>query len=142
MIQPIEIYPMAMFPTLSVADVRASVEPYTERVGFASVFTLPGPDGGVAMAHLTVAEVRGPLLAPDAGMSEDGRAKGVGVVLSFLADSEPVDEVAASLVAKGVAIAEGPSRGRGTCGTSLCMTPTGIGWSSLRPWTFPGALRT
>ena len=49
MIQPIEIYPMAMFPTLSVADVRASVEPYTERVGFASVFTLPGPDGGVAM---------------------------------------------------------------------------------------------
>ena len=108
MIQPIEIYPMAMFPTLSIADVRASVEPYTERVGFASVFTLPGPDGGLAMAHLTVAEVRGPLLAPDAGTSDDGRCKGVGVVLSFLADSEPVDEVAASLVAKGVAIAEGP----------------------------------
>ena len=108
MIQPIEIYPMAMFPTLSVADVRASVEPYTERVGFASVFTLPGPDGGIAMAHLRWRKYADLPLAPDAGMSEDGRAKGVGVVLSFLVDSVPVDDFAAELAARGVEIAEGP----------------------------------
>ena len=47
-----EIYPMPMFPTLSVADVAASVEWYTNKMGFTSVFTLPAPDGGIAMAHL------------------------------------------------------------------------------------------
>ena len=39
MTEPMEIYPMAMFPTFSVGDVAASVEWYTGKVGFASVVT-------------------------------------------------------------------------------------------------------
>ena len=108
MTKPMEIYPMAMFPTLPVADVGASVTWYTDKVGFASVFGLPGPDGGIRMAHLRWRKYADLLLAPDAGMSEDGRAKGVGVVLSFLADSVPVEDLAAELAARGVVVAEGP----------------------------------
>ena len=108
MTEPLGIYPMVMFPTLAVADVAASVEWYTERVGFALVFSLPRPEGGVAMAHLRWRKYADLLLVPDVGTTEDGRRKGVGVVLSFLADSELVDEMAARLVARGVEIAEGP----------------------------------
>ena len=99
---------MAMFPTLSVADVSASVEWYTGKVGFASMFSLPGPGGGVAMAHLRWRKYADVLLAPDGGSSDDGRRKGVGVALSFLADSEPVDDLAAELASRGVDISEGP----------------------------------
>ncbi len=108
MTEPMEIYPMAMFPILSVGDVAASVEWYTERVGLASVFSLPRPDGGVAMAHLRWRKYADLLLTPDAGPSDAGRAKGVGLALSFLTDSEPVDDLAAELASRGVDIAEGP----------------------------------
>ena len=118
MTEPLGIYPMVMFPTLAVADVAASVEWYTKRVGFASVFSLPRPDGGVAMAHLRWRKYADVLLVPDGGSSDDGRRKGVGIVLSFLADSVPVDDLAAELVARGVVVAEGPVswpwNGRGT----------------------------
>ena len=103
-----EIYPMAMFPTLSVADVGASVTWYTDKVGFATVFSLPVPDGGIAMAHLRWRKYADLLLAPDTGTSDTGRRKGVGIVQSFLADSEPVDDLAAELAARGVVVAEGP----------------------------------
>ena len=43
MTEPLEVYPMAMFPTLSVADVAASAEWYTRKMGFVSVFSLPVP---------------------------------------------------------------------------------------------------
>ncbi len=108
MTEPLGIYPMAMFPTLAVADVAASVEWYTERVGFASVFSLPRPGGGIAMEHLRWRKFAELLLAPDAGPADDGRRKGVGIVLSFMADSEPVDDMAAELASRGVDISEGP----------------------------------
>ena len=97
-----------MFPTLSVADVAALVEWYTGKMGFASVFSLPGLSGGIAMAHLRWRKFADLLLAPDAGTSDTGQPKGVGVVLSFLADSMPVDDMAAELASRGVEIAEGP----------------------------------
>ena len=108
MTDTLEIYPIAMFPTLSVADVAASVEWYTGKMGFASVFSMPGPGGGIVMAHLRWRKYADLLLVPDAGPSDDGRRKGVGIVLSFLADSEPVDDLAAGLASRGVEIAEGP----------------------------------
>ena len=108
MTEPMEIYPMAMFPTLSVGDVAASVEWYTGKMRFASVFSLPGPDDGVAMAHLRWRKFADLLLVSDAGPSDDGQPKGVGLVLSFLADAVPVDDMAAELASRGVEIAEGP----------------------------------
>ena len=38
----IEIYPIPLSPTLSVADVAASLEWYTNKVGFVSVFNMAG----------------------------------------------------------------------------------------------------
>ncbi|MDE2970051.1 MAG: VOC family protein [Chloroflexota bacterium] len=108
MTEPMEIYPMAMFPTLSVADIDASVVWYSEKVGFATVFSLPGPDGETVMAHLRWRKHADLLLAPEAGPTQAGRAKGAGVALSFLADAMPIDDLAAELAGRGVEIAEGP----------------------------------
>ena len=43
MAEPLEIYPMAIFQTLSVADVAASAEWYMRKMGFVSVFSLLRP---------------------------------------------------------------------------------------------------
>ena len=103
-----EIYPMPMFPTLSVADVAASVDWYTNKMGFMSVFTLPAPDGGVAMAHLRWRKYADLLLVPDSGPLDIERPKGVGIALSFLVYTTPVDEMAANLATNGVEVGEGP----------------------------------
>ena len=47
-----EIYPMVMFPMLSVRDVGASVGWCSGMLGFGSVFVLPGAGGEPVMAHL------------------------------------------------------------------------------------------
>ena len=60
-----EIYPMPMFPTLSVTDVAASLEWYANKVGFVSVFNLPVPGGGLAMAHLRWRKYADLLMIPD-----------------------------------------------------------------------------
>ena len=143
MTEPMEIYPMAMFPTFSMGDVAASVEWYTGKVGFASLFSMPGPGGGIAMAHLWWRKYLDLLLVPDAGPSDTGQPKGVGVVLSFSGGLH-----AGGRYGRRACFAGGGKRG-GTrhsalerAGASSCSTPTGIGWCSLRQWMFPGALRT
>ena len=99
---------MSMFPTLSVADVAASVEWYTNKMGFTSVFVLPLPDGGIAMAHLRWRKYADLLLVPDSGPTDVAHPKGVGVALSFLAGPTPVEEMAANLATNGVEVADGP----------------------------------
>ena len=47
-----EVYPMPLFPTLSVADVGASVGWYLGMLGFGTVSVLPGSGGEPVMAHL------------------------------------------------------------------------------------------
>ena len=103
-----EIYPMPMFPTLSVTDVAASLEWYTNKVGFVSVFNLPMPGGGLAMAHLRWRKYADLLLIPDPGPSDASHPKGVGVSFSLLVDTTSVDELAANLADQGVEVAEGP----------------------------------
>ena len=105
---PHDIYPMPMFPALSVADVDASVSWYTNRLGFAAVCTLTAPGGDTAMAHLRWRRYADMLLVPDSGSPDSARPKGVGVVFSFLVDLTPVDEMARILSSAGVEVAEGP----------------------------------
>ena len=99
---------MPMFPTLSVADIAASTEWYTSKMGFTSVFTLTAPGEGIEMAHLRWRKYADLLLVPDSGPHEPTRPKGVGVTLSFLVDATSVDEMAASLANIGVELADGP----------------------------------
>ena len=103
-----QIYPMAMFPTLSVADIGVSASWYTDKVGFARVFAIPGADGAVALEHLRWSKYADLLLAPEVGAAYPAQTKGAGMTLSFLAQTETIDDMAARLEASGVEIEEGP----------------------------------
>ena len=103
-----EFYPMPMFPTFSVADIRASASWYTDKVGFSRVFALPGAGGVVALEHLRWSRYADLLLIPETGSPQSSHRRGVGVTLSFLTERETIDDMAARLQANGVEIAEGP----------------------------------
>ena len=104
----IEIYLIPLFPTLSVADMAASLEWYTNKVGFVSAYSLPMPNGGLAMAHVRWRKYADLLLVPDSSPSGSAHPKGIGVAFSLLVDTTSIDAMAASLVDRGVEIAEGP----------------------------------
>ncbi len=104
--QDFGIYPMPMFPTLSVQDVRASVDWYSEILEFGTVFVLPGADGEPVLAHLRWRTYADVLLVPE-GAESTGR-KGVGVSLSFLVGDVAVDAMAERLMGLGVELDEGP----------------------------------
>ena len=121
-----EIYPMAMFPMLSVRDVAASLDWYTEKVGFTSIFCLPGPGGGIAMAHIRWLKNADLLLTPDADPPAAARPKGVGVAISFLVCDTSVDTLAANLTARGVNVAEGPTNRRWNTREIVVHDPDGF----------------
>ena len=102
----VEIYPMPMFPTLSVQDVAASVDWYSEILEFGTVFVLPGSDGDPVLAHLRLRKYADVLLVPQA--ADSSHRKGVGVSLSFLVGESGVDAMAERLMRLGVELDEGP----------------------------------
>jgi catechol 2,3-dioxygenase-like lactoylglutathione lyase family enzyme len=73
-----EFYPMPSFPTLAVRDLAAS-QAWYERLGFTTVFVMPGPGGAPGLAHLRWARYADLMLAPG---TQEGR-RGVGVTLTF-----------------------------------------------------------
>ena len=75
-----EFYPMPSFPTLAVTDVQKSSGWYQEALGFAHVFTMPGPGGTPGLAHLRWAKYADVLLR--GGPPVEGR-KGLGITLNF-----------------------------------------------------------
>ena len=103
-----EIYPMPMFPTLSVMDVGASAGWYSEKLGFGTVFVLPGADDEPVLAHLRWRKYADLLLVPDEAGADSGRVKGAGVSLSFLVGDLSVDAMAERLAGRGAGLAEGP----------------------------------
>ena len=104
-----EFYPMPMFPTLSVGDIDLSTSWYADKVGFSLVFTMPGPRGTVALTHLRWRKYADLLLVPETDSpSPSSRAKGTGMTLSFLAETETIDDMATRLEERDVEIEEGP----------------------------------
>ena len=115
-----EIYPMPMFPRLTVADVAASTEWY-EALGFDAIYSMP------VMAHVRYRKYADVMLAAD-GMegeqSEDdaaaereaadgeapagGRTRGDGVSIYVTVQGESVDDVAERAREFGAEIAAGP----------------------------------
>lgn len=79
-----EFYPMPSFPTLGVRDLAASTAWY-EALGFATVFTMPGPGGAPALAHLRWARYADLMLRPDPAAAG---SKGLGVTLTFAVTAE------------------------------------------------------
>ncbi|HZN73388.1 MAG TPA: hypothetical protein VFC00_17100 [Micromonosporaceae bacterium] len=87
-----EIYGMPVFVTLTVADLDRTVDWYVNGLGFISLFTMPGPDGGPALVHLRRGGglVEGPADTP--WNTRDVRATDPdGYVVVFTA-RRPVDE--------------------------------------------------
>ena len=103
-----EFYPMPMFPTLSVGDIDLSTSWYADKVGFSLVFSMPGPGGNVGLAHLRWRKYADLLLVPGTNSAYATHSKGTGITLSFLVETETVDNMAARLEESGVEIEEGP----------------------------------
>ncbi|MCP2336449.1 VOC family protein [Actinomadura rupiterrae] len=83
------IYPMPMFATFRVADVKAAAAFY-EAAGFVSLATVPGPDGSPAVIHLRRMKYQDLLLVP-------GEAVPGSTTVSFSAGDQDLAALAASL---------------------------------------------
>ena len=78
-----EIYPMPIFPTLIVDDVKVSSNFYQNVLGFKNVFTMPGPDGKPSLVHLRWVKYADVLITKSRDGKELAEPKGVGVSLNF-----------------------------------------------------------
>ena len=101
-----DIYPMPAFVTLTVADVRRTVDWYVEALGFVPLFTMPGPDGEPALVHLRRWRYQDLLVRP--GTPQPA----TGAVVSVSALAEELDGIAerarAQATRTGAGSVEGP----------------------------------
>ena len=103
-----EIYPMPMFPTLSVEDIRESETWYSAKLGFSVIFTIPGADGAAMLVHLRWRKYADLLLVPETNSPYPTHEKGKGITLAFLTETETIHDMAARLEKRGVELDEGP----------------------------------
>ena len=115
-----DIYPMPLFPRLTVRDVAASTAFYTDVLGFDEVFAMPG--GGMShvrsrkYADVMLAESGPPVDSGTAADSEtlaapgddSGAVVGAGVELYLTVEEGSADDVAARVREAGRA-ADGPT---------------------------------
>lgn len=102
-----EVYPMPMFVTIAAADVAGAAAWYDQALGFAAMFTAPGPPGQPSMVHLRRRKYQDVLLVP--GRS-GGAGPAPGLTVTFMA-GEDVDALAArarAVSAVGASAVEGP----------------------------------
>jgi catechol 2,3-dioxygenase-like lactoylglutathione lyase family enzyme len=83
-----DIYPMPAFVSLTVADVRRTVDWYVEALGFVALFTMPGPNGEPALVHLRRWRYQDLLVRPGTP------APATGMVVSVSALAEELDGIA------------------------------------------------
>lgn len=78
-----EIYPMPFFANLLVSDLERSASFYEDTLGFAHIFTMPGPGGNSALVHLRWMKYADLLITK----SDEGKnlpaGRGSGVTLNF-----------------------------------------------------------
>jgi uncharacterized glyoxalase superfamily protein PhnB len=78
-----EIYPMPLFPTLTVNDVEASSDFYQNALGFKHIFTMLSPDGRPSVVHLRWVKYADLLITRSRDGQELSGLKGVGISLNF-----------------------------------------------------------
>ena len=110
-----EIYPMLMFPTFEVDDVRTSIEWYTDVLDFIVMYEMPGPDGKTYMAHLRKEKHQDLIVvAADNHNYENLIKKGAGVSITFqyfgmTGDQKgSIDDFASKIREAGANVLEGP----------------------------------
>jgi uncharacterized glyoxalase superfamily protein PhnB len=100
-----EIYGMPAFATVMVADVNASVAWYTDALGFITLFTIPGHDGGPVLVHLRRWQFQDLLIRPAQGPVTVGSS----VSLSFAAVYSEIDDLASRAAEHGGGTSQGPT---------------------------------
>jgi len=110
-----EIYPMAMFPTFEVADIRESIDWYTNVMGFVLIYEMPEPDGKAYIAHVRKDRHQDiMLIGRSEGKYDDVVKKGAGVSITFQfagSDDGPqlsIDDYASQIRGAGANVLEGP----------------------------------
>ncbi len=101
----------SIIPNLRVADVAASIRFYEEVLGFTTVMTLPGEEGGMVHAALqrgAVSLMFGPLDSPWGTISAGDLGKGVVFYVS-LGDDEDLDALFAHARAAGATVVQEPT---------------------------------
>lgn len=98
-----EVKPAGVLPVLPSADVAASLDFYTNTLGFTEVMTQPGEGGQLVNAQVTFAG--GQLmfnLNPDAAVQQGG-----DVYFWFrLSDDQDIDAMYAEIVSRGVTVVD------------------------------------
>jgi len=79
-----EVYPMPMFATLAVADVRAVAAWYESALGFRTMFCAPGVGGQPSLVHLRRRKYQDLLIRAASGDSQPA----ANLTLSFNADGD------------------------------------------------------
>lgn len=91
-----------IMPILAVRDTQASIEFYTQTLGFQLVFSMPGQEGGVVFGIVSLSETASIGLMADAETTD--RGKGVALMTYVTPDTD-IDAYYADVQAKGVPIA-------------------------------------
>ncbi|WP_237690569.1 VOC family protein [Paenibacillus caui] len=99
-----EFYPMPLFVKLSVSDMGRSLSWYKEILHFEPVFTLPGNDGEITMAHIRGEKYQDLMLV--SGFQNDQQANGKGIVINL--NAEDIDSISERANKAGAVIIEGP----------------------------------
>jgi len=88
-------------PILNVKDIDASVMFYTDKLGFAHAFSLPGPDGKNAFAFVNLGSDVNLGLNQDATTAHPG--DGVDFMI-YLPEDTDIDQTFSEIQGRGVAI--------------------------------------
>jgi catechol 2,3-dioxygenase-like lactoylglutathione lyase family enzyme len=99
------IYGMPSFATLIAADIDATVSWYTDGLGFATLFSMPGPGDTPLVVHLRRRQFQDLLLRPARGPLTPGN----GCTLSFAAVYDELDELAGRARGHGGGRVDGPA---------------------------------
>ncbi len=104
-----EIYPMPAFPLLNVTDLAASARWYEAALGFANIFTMPGPGGLPVLVHLRWAKYADLLIASRPLAAAGPRGLGITLTFGCWGTGTTVDELAARAQAAGATILAPPA---------------------------------
>lgn len=106
-----EIYPMPSFPVLTVRDLDVSSKWYQDALGFAHIFTMPGPGGTPMLVHLRWKKYADLLIVTPRDGQPIPEPRGAGVALNFTMlgrFDDSVDALAEQAKSHGAHIASGP----------------------------------
>ena len=100
-----EFYPMPSFPILSVGNIDASSRWYQDVLGFAHIFTMPGPGASAGLVHLRWTKYADLLLRGSAPILE---TKGIGITLNFAVSDGTLDALAERAKKAGAVFVQEP----------------------------------